>query len=295
MTDTPKKKCFVISPIGDAGSDIRTHADFFRHEIVAAALPEFDVERADDFSQIDQITNQVIQAISDAHIIVADLTGSNANVFYELGVAHSYKKHVVPMIVEGKNPPFDNMQIRTVHYSLATYQSKVAARNALAKAVEKTLGADVSNPVTLALGAQKLAASGDDRDTVIARLEEKMNAVLATQPQGIGAFRPPYGLVPGNGASGGWLNPLASPVSVFNPATSAVDHARTIVENGWLQAIRERLGTGWEALPDELKSEIMNELRARNIVQIVSPQTAGEIATFRVQEYSKGQWPKRNK
>src|SRR5687768_588982 len=120
---TTKKKCFVISPIGSAGSEVRVAADFFRYEIVESALSDFKVDRADDFSKVDQITNQIIQAIVEADIIVADLTGPNANVFYELGVAHSYKKHVIPMITEGQSIPFDNLAVRTINYSLASYQS----------------------------------------------------------------------------------------------------------------------------------------------------------------------------
>jgi hypothetical protein len=37
---------------------------------------------------VGNITGQVIQAIVSADLIVADLTGKNANVYYEIGVAH---------------------------------------------------------------------------------------------------------------------------------------------------------------------------------------------------------------
>jgi hypothetical protein len=35
------------------------------------------------------ITNEVVNAIRKADLIVADMTGPNANVFYELAVAHA--------------------------------------------------------------------------------------------------------------------------------------------------------------------------------------------------------------
>jgi hypothetical protein len=111
MAEQPPKKCFVISPIGDADSDIRIAADFFREDIVAAGLSgDFEAKRADDYSAVGNITSQVIEAINEADLIVADLTGRNANVYYELGVAQSYTKHVMPMInMDDPNPiPFDN-------------------------------------------------------------------------------------------------------------------------------------------------------------------------------------------
>ncbi len=108
----------------------------------------------------------MIQAIEKADLIVADLTGRNANVYYKLGVAHSYKKHVVPMInddVDPNQPPFDNHTERTIRYSLRTVAARNAARQALALAVEATLKEPVTNPVTTALGLAKAVAEGDDK------------------------------------------------------------------------------------------------------------------------------------
>ena len=98
MADTPSKQCVVISPIGSEDSDIRIAADFFLEDIVRAALSdEYEIKRADYYTKVGSITTQVIQAIFKADLIVADLSRRNPNVYYELGVAHSYKRHVVPM------------------------------------------------------------------------------------------------------------------------------------------------------------------------------------------------------
>jgi hypothetical protein len=175
MAEEPLK-CFVISPIGEQDSEIRIAADFFREDIVAAALNgKFEVKRADDYSAVGNITSQVIEAINEANLIVADLTGRNANVYYELGVAHSYKKHVVPMInMDDPNPiPFDNYTERTIRYSLKTVHTKKVARERLAAAVQATMNEPVRNPVTTALGLAE-AATGDSRDQLIATMTEQM-------------------------------------------------------------------------------------------------------------------------
>jgi hypothetical protein len=54
---------------------------------VDSLRPEFDifVERADDISRPGKITQQIIKAIHRVDVIVADITGNNANVMWELG------------------------------------------------------------------------------------------------------------------------------------------------------------------------------------------------------------------
>lgn len=172
-----KKKCFLISPIGDEGSDIRVAADFVREDIVRAALDdEFEIKRADDYSKVGNITAQVIEAIYSADLIVVDLTGKNANVYYELGVAHTYKKHVVPMISvdDPERIPFDVGTERTIHYSLKTFAGRRAAQAGLKAAVAETLAIAVSNPVTNARGLADAIAQGDDKTQVLASISAQL-------------------------------------------------------------------------------------------------------------------------
>lgn len=139
---------------------------------------EFIVRRADDYSAVGNITSQVIEAINEADLIVADLTGRNANVYYELGVAHSYAKHVVPMInMDDPSPiPFDNYAERTIRFSLKTVHTKRIAREQLVAAVNATMAEPVRNPVTTALGQAK-AASGDSTEQLIATVLDRLAAV----------------------------------------------------------------------------------------------------------------------
>jgi hypothetical protein len=69
MTDDTKR-CFVISPIGDVGSDQRKHADMTLNAIIRPALAEcgiaFDVKRADQSTEIGMITDHVIAEILES-------------------------------------------------------------------------------------------------------------------------------------------------------------------------------------------------------------------------------------
>ena len=64
---------------------------------IAGAITEagFDPVRADDIRNQQNILKDVIAGIAESSLVVADLTGSNANVYYELGIAHGFKKRVI--------------------------------------------------------------------------------------------------------------------------------------------------------------------------------------------------------
>jgi hypothetical protein len=182
MSDTPKMKCFVISPIGDPAGAVRAEADWVLKGLIRPALePEFTVERADAYPKNDVITNQIILAIKNADLIVADLTGHNPNVFYELAVAHAFEKPVVPMIRSGESIPFDNHLMGTIFYSRDRIehfeQAKADLRQAAMEAVKREH--KISNPITMALGVGQMRASGDDRDQVIAELVQSVEMLKA--------------------------------------------------------------------------------------------------------------------
>jgi hypothetical protein len=89
--DVPMKKCFVISPIGLPGSEVREQADDVLDYIIAPALKDLGIEafRADKQMEPGLITDQMIAAILNYDLCIADLSGHNPNVFYELAIAQA--------------------------------------------------------------------------------------------------------------------------------------------------------------------------------------------------------------
>lgn len=53
------------------------------------------------------IVASIIRELNDAHVVVADLTDRNANVFYELGVRHSLKNRTILLAQQREDIPFD--------------------------------------------------------------------------------------------------------------------------------------------------------------------------------------------
>lgn len=82
----------------------------------------YDVERADDAKSQANILRDIIGGIVNSDLIVADLTGGNPNVYYEVGIAHALNKNVILIAKEitdkeKNNHPFDLQSYRVIHYS----------------------------------------------------------------------------------------------------------------------------------------------------------------------------------
>ena len=64
------------------------------------------------------ILQDIVEGIYQSSVIIADLTGLNANVFYELGLAHAMNKKVIIITQDIGELPFDIKSYRANEYSL---------------------------------------------------------------------------------------------------------------------------------------------------------------------------------
>lgn len=62
------------------------------------------------------VLRDIWDRINEAAFVVADLTGGNPNVYYELGLAHTVGTEVLPLIQAGEPIPFDQRSYRIVIY-----------------------------------------------------------------------------------------------------------------------------------------------------------------------------------
>lgn len=128
------KSCFVICPIGDDDSEPRKRSDQVLKYIIqpAARKAGYNAERADQIDKPGIITSQVIQRVVNDDLVIADLTDSNPNVFYELAIRHALKKPLVQIIKKGERIPFDIAATRTIYYDHTDLDS---AHNAIEQIV----------------------------------------------------------------------------------------------------------------------------------------------------------------
>jgi hypothetical protein len=151
------KTCFVVGPIGDAGTPIRGHADWLLDQIIAPVFAEhfkeFEVIRSDKIALPGMIDSQVINHLLDADLVIADLTFQNPNVFYEMGIRHMAVKPIIHMFRAGEVIPFDVKLYRAIQFSLEHPKHLSEAREQLKQAVDAVLASgQVVNPVTHARG-----------------------------------------------------------------------------------------------------------------------------------------------
>jgi len=89
--------------------------------------------RADMIAESGEITEQVCQHLRDDDLVIADVTGGNANVMYELGLRHTRSKLTI-QIGEKERLPFDITVIRTIQF-IRTETGLVEARESLQEAI----------------------------------------------------------------------------------------------------------------------------------------------------------------
>ena len=88
------KTCFLITPLGELSSRTRTRADAIAQQVIAPLLPThaLDLIRGEAIPEQGNVMVQVVREILDAAAVFVDLTGLNANVLYELGIADAFRK-----------------------------------------------------------------------------------------------------------------------------------------------------------------------------------------------------------
>ncbi len=186
------KKVFIACPIGADDSPERARSDkllkFVINPVVEELLgvtPEDSIVRADKIGEPGRITTQILRGIVESDVVIADLTGTNPNVMYEVGIRQAILKPLVLMTEKGQKLPFDLNDLRTVFYQLDLdhFQS---AQAELKSHLEKALAGAVS-PLDQALFANVRGAKptedgpdGGSRD-LLAVLEVCQSILKETQ------------------------------------------------------------------------------------------------------------------
>lgn len=241
-----EKLCFVIGPIGEPKTDVRMHADILLNKIIRPTFSryfkEFIIIRADKIARPGMIHDQVITALIEADLVVADLTGRNANAFYELGIRHFVQRPIIHLYRHGDQVPFDVAPYRAIGFAYDdkedVREAKIGLRNMVTESLHPKFMID--NPVTRSTGFLRM------QEATAPRLEKMKFPSHARQAD---EFRPgnkPY--IP-NAPGLTW----------------------TIVKDGWLavwKAPTDAIRKGWR--PGKVKlwvgnMDALNELTRRFI------------------------------
>lgn len=145
-----RNQCFVLCPFREPFNTIYT--DHIMPIIQSTGL---GVIRADDIYGVQPIIEDIWEGLNSSAVIVAELTGRNPNVMYEVGIAHTIGKPVILVTQSIDDIPFD-----LKHYRCILYEYTPRGCKDLEEKLQKTL---LSIPF---LPTIKPTKSNDDKNNV---------------------------------------------------------------------------------------------------------------------------------
>lgn len=135
MENPIEKVCFVMMPFGE-------HFEEYYSEIYKTAIEEsgFKPKRADNLDRPTPIIRDIWEYINHSKILIADITGLNPNVMYELGLAHAITKPVIIISNSIEIVPFDLRHLRILIYDSKKpnwgYDLRTRIKNSISEIIE---------------------------------------------------------------------------------------------------------------------------------------------------------------
>ncbi len=133
-----KDVCFTIMPFKEP-------FDTYFATIISPAIEDAGLEpiRGDSVFMSSSIVGDIWKKTQEAKVIIAELTDKNANVFYELGLAHAIGKPVILISEKIDDVPFDLRNYRVITYD----KNNPAWGDELHSKIIEFLKATVSEPI----------------------------------------------------------------------------------------------------------------------------------------------------
>ena len=113
-----KRRCFVVMPFRSELNFVYLYLAQYleqRHNLT--------VSRGDTEVLTKPLMDKIAASIATADVILGDVTGSNANVFFELGLAHAAGKPIIFLTQDDpETVPVDIRQFEHIRYDLARHR-----------------------------------------------------------------------------------------------------------------------------------------------------------------------------
>lgn len=160
------KICFVVMPFGEkpVGDRFvnfnRIYDTVFDPAIRATTLPEggnLIPRRTDRDFFSGEISNEMFQYIEYSRFVLADISGLNANVFYELGIRHRARESGTAIFRQINGPlPFDINHVKAFPYEYEPEEKIGESKKLITQVLTESLQQNrIDSPVQLTLKAQQ--------------------------------------------------------------------------------------------------------------------------------------------
>ena len=176
------KRCFFITPLGGHKSESRRAATGLLKSVIRPVMHDelgYEVKASHEISEAGSITNQIIERLLEVEMVVANLTGLNPNVMYELAVRHAKRLPVVAIAERGTDLPFDLSDERTIFYTNDMEGAAELKRKLRVAAERAAADEEPDNPVYRAAETsvlKRVATSGFEQ-YIIQRFEDLESSV----------------------------------------------------------------------------------------------------------------------
>lgn len=119
------KKCFIVCPIGNDGSETRKRSDTLLKHVITPVCKEcgFEPKRIDLENTNGSINDDILKHLREDDLVIADLTENNPNAFYEMGYRAALNKPSIHLMTKDCPIPFDVSTIRSFSYDLSDLDS----------------------------------------------------------------------------------------------------------------------------------------------------------------------------
>lgn len=108
-----ENSCFVVMPFN-------TLYQIEYENIIKPTLEELNIicVRGDEIYSKQRIMDDIWESIKSCRFVIAELTGKNPNVLYEIGLAHALGKPVIILTRNSDDVPFDLKDLRYLFYDI---------------------------------------------------------------------------------------------------------------------------------------------------------------------------------
>jgi hypothetical protein len=187
--------CFIITPIGSTDSETFRKTTGLLEAVIEPVLGKLNFRAlpAHYIASPGSIPKQILKHILEDKLVIANLTGLNPNVMYELAVRHAVKLPLVMMAEVGTELPFDVKDQRTIFYT-DNYNGVEKCKIDLEKAIKHVLsdGYEAENPIYDAIESNQIirnVAPKSEEAYLVERLD-RIESMISRSSSNQGSKKP---------------------------------------------------------------------------------------------------------
>jgi nucleoside 2-deoxyribosyltransferase len=167
VIETTSHLCFVMMPFSNRFDEV------YRNLIAPVVRDNgLSVLRADEMAGPGFVLEQIRSAIQQSRLCIADLTGNNPNVLYEVGYAQAFDKPLILIAEEASRLPFDVAHQRVITYGAQLEESQVKLNSAISQVLSENRMEEAARLFDMKQYRGAIAASA-----IV--LEQKLRSLLA--------------------------------------------------------------------------------------------------------------------